>query len=388
MTGGGTREKLTNNVVKLVFSETTDTFSAIRFLDSYVTTISGTVYDDRDGSGTLTGGDVGTAGVTVSYTGPNGSSGSTTTDENGLYSFTEILEGAYSVTYVIPTDWVNTGTRPVSITIASATGAGTVNLYTRQSDASIAGTVYSDLNGNGSVDVVCTAAGGEAPSSTVLAAVVTAIRAARRTACTMLAPTTTAWPAASWRRTWPSAGMIDSWPRARCAIWAARFPCVPLETKMPRVIPSPESLGLDAALRAHVRKRDELERDDRVLRRVEPLSALQMFAHHRVSDGEGFGGQFDASGGGAGLGRVEGDLSGDARARAGDRFERGVELELHVVHALRILEIEGKRRGEGRAGDNGESQELAELVFHGKNRGSGRAGGALARPQHGGAYRE
>ena len=39
VTGGGTREKLTNNVVKLVFSATTDTFSAIRFLDSYVTTI-------------------------------------------------------------------------------------------------------------------------------------------------------------------------------------------------------------------------------------------------------------------------------------------------------------------------------------------------------------
>ena len=127
--------------MKLVFGAAEDTFSAIRFLDAYVTTISGTVYDDQDGSGALSGGDAGKSGVTVSYTGSNGTSGSTTTDGSGAYSFSGLLEATYTVTYDIPTNWVNKGTRPATVTISSSTGAGTANFFTQRSDASIAGTV-------------------------------------------------------------------------------------------------------------------------------------------------------------------------------------------------------------------------------------------------------
>ncbi|HVM04742.1 MAG TPA: Ig-like domain repeat protein [Acidimicrobiales bacterium] len=84
--------------------------------------ISGTVYNDANGNGSLDAGEAGIAGVTVTR---SGSSTAATTDANGNYSFTGLLAGEYTIDYTVPSGHANTGTKPRVVTVgtgASSTG--------------------------------------------------------------------------------------------------------------------------------------------------------------------------------------------------------------------------------------------------------------------------
>ena len=118
--------------------------------------IGDTVWFDTDGNGLLDGGEAGIPGVTVALGGPVVAT--TTTDANGLYSFTDLPAGAYAVTV---------GTAPVGTTITTdATVSVTLGEGEDYVDAdfgftpeivepvlgSIGNMVWFDINGNGWMD--------------------------------------------------------------------------------------------------------------------------------------------------------------------------------------------------------------------------------------------
>jgi len=113
--------------------------------------ISGTVYNDDDGTGNFTAGELGIPNVTVTRTGTTG--GTTTTDGNGNYSFINLPVGTYSVTYTVPSGFTNTGTRPISgITLGAGETATAQNFFTQQQSGTMSGFVYNDTNGDGIFD--------------------------------------------------------------------------------------------------------------------------------------------------------------------------------------------------------------------------------------------
>ncbi len=124
--------------------------------------IAGTVYNDLNGNGAFDAGEPGISGVTVSRSGGTpSSSGAATTDGSGNYSLSGLAAGTYSVDYTPPSGFVNTGTKPISVILSAGQAATGQNLFAQQQNASIAGTVYNDANGNGSADL------GESGKSTV-----------------------------------------------------------------------------------------------------------------------------------------------------------------------------------------------------------------------------
>ena len=116
--------------------------------------ISGTVYSDPDGTGTLTAGDAGLAGVTVSLSGgtPAITPTTTTTDALGNYSFSGLQAGTYTVDYTEPTGYVNTGTsRPRTVVLAVGGTSTANNFFAQQNNGSISGLVYDDADGSGTL---------------------------------------------------------------------------------------------------------------------------------------------------------------------------------------------------------------------------------------------
>ncbi len=117
--------------------------------------ISGTVFNDANGNGLLDGGEVGKSGVTVTLSGGTPPVGTLTTTTNGAgaYSFTGLQAGNYTVDYTVSTGFVNTGTKPITVSGLAAGGSSTGNnFFEQERDASITGTVVNDANGNGSLD--------------------------------------------------------------------------------------------------------------------------------------------------------------------------------------------------------------------------------------------
>ena len=64
--------------------------------------LSGTVYTDANANGDQDGGETGIEGWEVTLTHPDGSTSTTTTDENGFYEFTDLVAGDYTVTITDP----------------------------------------------------------------------------------------------------------------------------------------------------------------------------------------------------------------------------------------------------------------------------------------------
>ncbi|MCK1252463.1 SdrD B-like domain-containing protein, partial [Streptococcus uberis] len=71
-------------------------------------TIGDTVWEDTDKDGTQDAGEPGIPGVTVILTNPDGSTETTTTDENGHYEFTDLPNGDYTVTFETPNGYTPT----------------------------------------------------------------------------------------------------------------------------------------------------------------------------------------------------------------------------------------------------------------------------------------
>ncbi len=145
------------------------------FSDLKPVTISGTVYQDTNGTGVYSSSDPGIAGVTLTLSGTNGLgqavTATTTTAANGTYSFTttsngsSLLPGTYQITETQPNGYLAGATTVGTVNAASdgtvvSTGMiGSIALTSGQSGinynfgnvkpVTISGTVYVDANGTG-----------------------------------------------------------------------------------------------------------------------------------------------------------------------------------------------------------------------------------------------
>ncbi len=124
--------------------------------------IAGTVYNDLNGSGTLNTGETGIAGRTLFLDANSNNALDTNeqrviTDSNGNYKFSNLGVTTYKVREIVPGGWTQTNpasNASISVTLAAAQVATAKNFFTKPNSAgtgSIAGTVYNDLNGNGSL---------------------------------------------------------------------------------------------------------------------------------------------------------------------------------------------------------------------------------------------
>ncbi len=128
--------------------------------------LSGYVYADSNDNGVKDAGEPPIAGVTVTLTGTddNGSvSQTTTTDVNGLYSFTSLLPGTYTLTETQPAGYLDgkdsigtqggtQGNDVFSNIVLMAGIDGTMNNFGELVPSSLSGYVYLDSNNNGSKD--------------------------------------------------------------------------------------------------------------------------------------------------------------------------------------------------------------------------------------------
>jgi subtilisin-like proprotein convertase family protein len=117
--------------------------------------IQGQVFQDTNGNGIQDAGELGVSGRTVFLDSNNNGvldpgEPSTVTDANGNYSFTNLPPAAYRVREVLPSSWTQTTVNPPAVSAANGIGVTGLNFGTFQS--SILGTVFNDLNGNGSRD--------------------------------------------------------------------------------------------------------------------------------------------------------------------------------------------------------------------------------------------
>lgn len=130
--------------------------SGVDFGDVRAITISGQVYEDRNGNAAKDTGDLGIAGRTVFHDANNNGaldSGEPTavTNSAGAYTFASLGPGTYRVREVLPSGWVRTTPNPAEFTVMSGeavTGIdfGDFRLVT------ISGIVFKDNNSNGIQD--------------------------------------------------------------------------------------------------------------------------------------------------------------------------------------------------------------------------------------------
>jgi hypothetical protein len=122
--------------------------------------ISGEVWNDADGNGAISPGELGVAGVTV-FIDQNGDFAlnpgeiSAVTDSLGKYTLTGVPIGSLSVRDIPPvgSSPTNPGTGVQLVTVQNAAIVSNVNFGNKQrADSSINGTVFVDANGNGTLD--------------------------------------------------------------------------------------------------------------------------------------------------------------------------------------------------------------------------------------------
>ena len=119
--------------------------------------IAGTVYNDLNGNGALNTGEPGLANVIV-YIDANSNNTLDTnevrvvTSSTGAYTIANLGTGTLKVRQVPPGGWTQTNPASngsISVTLAAAQKVTGKNFFTRQTNASIAGNVFQDLNRNG-----------------------------------------------------------------------------------------------------------------------------------------------------------------------------------------------------------------------------------------------
>ncbi|HEX7379508.1 MAG TPA: SdrD B-like domain-containing protein, partial [Pirellulales bacterium] len=150
-------EELPSNVSLEMPSQTVtvaadETASGVNFAEQ--PSIKGVVFNDTNANGTLDSGETGVAGATVFLnndgTGaPDASNPSTVTDSNGNYSFSLLAPGNYKVAVVPPTG-TTISTTNLAVTVTAGGAVQTVNIG--EVPPSIAGTVFTDVNDNGTFD--------------------------------------------------------------------------------------------------------------------------------------------------------------------------------------------------------------------------------------------
>lgn len=122
-------------------------------------TISGTKFLDTNGNGVRDPGEVGQPNVTFTISGPLGFTPRTVvTGSDGTFTFTGVPFGTYTVTETVPAGFRQTlpaapGTRPATLNVTTRTVAGLVfGNQALVTPASISGSKFIDVNGNGVLD--------------------------------------------------------------------------------------------------------------------------------------------------------------------------------------------------------------------------------------------
>jgi hypothetical protein len=116
------------------------------FGDQQVSTISGVAFNDLDASGTQDGGESGLAGVEVELWQGTTFVTSTTTNGSGIYSFTGVEAGSYTVKAARPAGFVNTTASEKAVSVAPG-GSAAANFGFQQT-GTIGGIVFNDANGD------------------------------------------------------------------------------------------------------------------------------------------------------------------------------------------------------------------------------------------------
>jgi len=115
--------------------------------------ISGYKWNDIDGDGVKDVGEPPLSGWTIQLSGD--ATNSTTTDSDGYYSFTELLEGSYGVSEVLQSGWVQTYPPGGSHSISLSPGENSTdnNFGNKRPVGSISGVKWHDVDGDGVKDV-------------------------------------------------------------------------------------------------------------------------------------------------------------------------------------------------------------------------------------------
>lgn len=114
-------------------------------------TISGSVFHDPNGNGTVDSGEAGLQGVTVGLdsTGDGSPDSIQTTGADGSYAFTGLPSGTYRVLVQVPDGYESTGTGAYDVTLAHGQGVGTRDFFIRASGEGSTGGDGSLLPGTG-----------------------------------------------------------------------------------------------------------------------------------------------------------------------------------------------------------------------------------------------
>ena len=115
--------------------------------------ITGLVFDDLNGTGTLDSGEPGIGSVVVSLLDPSTSAvvATTTTASDGSYLFSNVTPGNYTVQETDPSGFVSTTSNSVPVTVPAG---GTANAqFGDRPLGTVAGTVFNDTNSSGSPDL-------------------------------------------------------------------------------------------------------------------------------------------------------------------------------------------------------------------------------------------
>ena len=122
--------------------------------------ISGSVFDDRNSSGSRDNGETGVAGIAVNLYDPYGLLHRTVTDASGLFTFTSLPAGEFTVFPIVPSGSLETappGSSFLSVTLEDAGSAegllfGLYRPFAPGAAPSVSGSVFLDRNGNGVID--------------------------------------------------------------------------------------------------------------------------------------------------------------------------------------------------------------------------------------------
>lgn len=121
------------------------------FLDTRLSTISGKVFNDANGSGVQDGTELGIGGVTVVLVDGSGTIvASTTTGSDGSYTFPNVPAGSYTVRESDPFGYISTTNNVVPVSVAD--GVSVTANFGDQQTGTVSGTVFNDVNGDGNQD--------------------------------------------------------------------------------------------------------------------------------------------------------------------------------------------------------------------------------------------
>ena len=127
------------------------TISGLNFGEFQTVTLTGEVYNDLNGDGSIAGGEPGLSGWTVSLlSGSNQVVATATTDAGGGFSFPGLGPGTYTVQEIIASGYVQTSA-PSPVRTQGGRDVSGLNLGNFQ-EATVAGEVFEDTNQDGSLD--------------------------------------------------------------------------------------------------------------------------------------------------------------------------------------------------------------------------------------------